>query len=225
MPIRLNLLAEAKAAEDLRRRDPVKRAIWVGAGLVALVLIWSASLYAKGLVRGSELNRIQADLQSHANDYQRVLDNQKQLAGINQRLSALQQLAANRHLSGNVLQALQQTVVEDVQLTRFKTEQIYVLTEGTKARTNENGAVLPPKPATTAERVVLTLDAKDLSANPGDQVNRFKEKLAGAPYFHKVLSKTNEIGLRNLSTPQTDPETGKPFVLFTLECRYPEKVR
>ena len=27
MPIRLNLLAEAQAAEDLRRRDPVKRAI------------------------------------------------------------------------------------------------------------------------------------------------------------------------------------------------------
>ena len=29
MPIRLNLLAEAQAAEDLRRRDPVKRALWL----------------------------------------------------------------------------------------------------------------------------------------------------------------------------------------------------
>jgi hypothetical protein len=225
MPIRINLLAEAQALEELRRRDPVKRAIWVGAGLVALVLIWSASLYAKGLVRRSDLGRIQSELQSHANDYQRVLDNQKQLAGINQRLGALQQLTTNRHLSGNVLQALQQTVVDDVQLMRFKTEQVYLLTKGTEARTNEKGAVLPPKPATAAERIALTLDAKDLSANPGDQVNRFKEKLAGAPCFHEVLSKTNEIGLRNLSTPQTDPETGKAFVLFTLECRYPEKVR
>jgi hypothetical protein len=225
MPIRLNLLAEAKAAEELRRRDPVKRAIWVGAGLVALVLIWSASLYTKGLVRGSELSRIQAELQSRTNDYQRVLDNQKQLVGINQRLGAVQQLTANRHLNGNVLQALQQTVVDDVQLTRFKTEQVYLFTEGTKARTNESGAVLPPKPATTTERIVLTLDAKDLSASLGDQVILYKQRLASHPYFQNVLGKTNEIYLRGPSPPQTDLETGKPFVLFTLECRYPEKVR
>ena len=31
MPIRINLLAEAKAAEELRRHDPVKRVIFVGA--------------------------------------------------------------------------------------------------------------------------------------------------------------------------------------------------
>ena len=225
MPIRINLLAEAQALEELRRRDPVKRAIWVGAGMVALVLIWSASLYAKGLVRRSELSRIQDELQSHTNDYQRVLNNQKQLAGFNQRLGDLRQLSTHRHLSGNVLQALQQTVVDDVQLTRFKTEQVYLLTEGTKVRTNDSGVLLPAKPATAAERIMLTFDAKDLGANPGDQVNRFKEKLAEAPYFREVLSKTNEIGVRNVSTPQTDPEIGKPFVLFTLECRYPEKVR
>ncbi len=33
MPIRLNLLAEAQAAEEMRRRDPVKRALWL-AGLI-----------------------------------------------------------------------------------------------------------------------------------------------------------------------------------------------
>lgn len=225
MPIRINLLAEAQALEELRRRDPVKRAIWVGAGLVALVLIWSASLHAKGLVRGSDLSRIQAELQSLTNDYQRVLDNQKQLAGINQRLGALQQLTTNRHLSGNVLQALQQTIVDDVQLTRVKTEQVYLLTEGTKARTNDSGAVLPATRATATERITLTVDAKDSSANPGDQVIRYKQKLAGHPYFQEVLGKTNEIILRGPSPPQTDAETGKPFVLFTLECRYPEKVR
>lgn len=225
MLIRINLLAEAQALEELRRRDPVKRAIWVGAGLVILMLIWSASLYAKGLVRGSELNRLQAELQSHTNDYQRVLDNQKQLAGINQRLGALQQLTTNRHLSGNVLQALQQTIVDDVQLTRVKTEQVYLLTEGTKARTNDSGAVLPGTRATATERITLTLDAKDSSVNPGDQVILYKQKLASHPYFQDVLGKTNEVSLRGPSTPQTDPETSKPFVLFTLECRYPEKVR
>ena len=34
MPIHLNLLAEAQAAEELRRRDPVKRASFIGVSLV-----------------------------------------------------------------------------------------------------------------------------------------------------------------------------------------------
>ena len=37
MPIRINLLAESLAEEDLRRRDPVKRAIIIGALLVAVI--------------------------------------------------------------------------------------------------------------------------------------------------------------------------------------------
>ena len=39
MPIRLNLLAEAQALEESRRRDPVKRAVWAGVFLV-LALAW-----------------------------------------------------------------------------------------------------------------------------------------------------------------------------------------
>jgi hypothetical protein len=225
MPIRLNLLAEAQAAEDLRRRDPVKRAIWLGAGCVALGLIWSASLYAKGLVRVSELSRLQSEWESHSNAYQQVQLGQQRLRDVNRHLGALRQLVTNRFLCGNLLNALQQTTVDDVQLTRFKTEHVYLFTEGTKERTNDSGAVLPPKPATTAERIVLTLDARDSSPNPGDEVIRFKQKLASHPYFQEVLGKTNEINLRGPSPPQTDPETSKPFVLFTLECRYPEKVR
>jgi len=38
MPIRINLLAESQALEEMRRRDPVKRAIWVGVLVVSLLL-------------------------------------------------------------------------------------------------------------------------------------------------------------------------------------------
>ena len=38
MPIRINLLAEAQAAEEMRRRDPVKRALW-GASIVVVGVI------------------------------------------------------------------------------------------------------------------------------------------------------------------------------------------
>jgi hypothetical protein len=225
MPIRVNLLAEAQALEELRRRDPVKRTIWICGCVVAAALIWSGSLYAKGLVRRGELKSVQADLQTRTNDYRRVLASQKRLTEVNQRLERLQQLATNRYLNGNVLQALQQTTVDEVQLMRLMTVQDYQLTEETKARTNEAGRVLAPKPATVTERIALTLDAKDSSPNPGDQVNRFKEKILSAPYFRQALGKTNEINLRTISTPQTDADTGKAFVLFTLECRFPEKVR
>ena len=45
MPIRINLLSEALAEEDLRRRDPVKRAIFIGVFLVALSLVWFSSTW------------------------------------------------------------------------------------------------------------------------------------------------------------------------------------
>ena len=44
MPLRINLLAEAQAAEELRRRNPVKRALWIGGFIVALILLWSSTL-------------------------------------------------------------------------------------------------------------------------------------------------------------------------------------
>ena len=47
MPIRINLLAEQQAAEELRRRDPVKRAIWVAGFFVVVVVVWSGYLQFK----------------------------------------------------------------------------------------------------------------------------------------------------------------------------------
>jgi hypothetical protein len=223
MPIRLNLLAEAHAAEDARRRDPTKRAILFGGCAVAAMLLWALSLYAKGLVDKSDLGRMETDLQSRTNEYQRVLANQRQLAETRQRYFALQQLATNRYLNGNILQALQQANVEAVQIVRLKTEQTYLLTPETKARTNAAGKVIAPaKPAKVTERILLTLDGKDTSATPGDQVTKFKDAIANAPGIRVLLGKTNEVTLRNLSPPQLDPVAGRPCVLFTLECRFPE---
>lgn len=225
MPIRLNLLAEAKALEEMRRRDPVKRAAYVGAGLVGLMLFLSLFLYSKALVRRSELSRLETDLAAQNEAYQRVLANEKLLADTRLRLAALGRLATNRYLNGTVLDALQHTIVPDVRLTRLKTEQTYVLTEATKARTNTTGKVEPGKPATATEKLTIILDAMDSSPNPGDRVNQFKASLAASPCFSTLLGKGNEPVLRNLSAPQTDPETGREHVLFTLECRCPPVVR
>jgi len=219
MPIRLNLLAEAQATEDMRRRDPAKRVIWASGLLIASMLVWSSSLLLKGMLANKDLNAVQIQMNTRTNQYQRVVDNQKKAAEIKMKLGALHQLATNRFLNGTLLNALQQTAGDDVQLVHLKVAQIYVLVEEIKPRTDTSTAPRP-KPATVTEKVVVTLDGKDLSPS-GDQYDKFKDALASDPYFQAALGKTNGVTLKNLTS--VDP--GKNSVQFTLECRYVEKTR
>jgi hypothetical protein len=223
MPLSINLLAEAKALEDLRRRDPVKRAIWAAAALVVVMLAWSSELQLKSLIARGELNRVAAQLNTRTNEFQQVLTNQRKLAEANRKLNLLQQMVTNRMLHGTLLNALQQTTLDDVQLMRLKTDQTYVYNEEVKAKTNANDHLVPGRPASVTEKISVTLEARDSAPNPGDQVNKFKQAINQAPYFQTAMGKSNEARLTNLSPPQT--LEGKQFVLFTLECRFPEKTR
>jgi hypothetical protein len=222
MPIRINLLAEAHALEEMRRRDPVKRAVWIGVCLVLVVLAWSSSLQLKAMIAKGDLTRVTAQISTRTNEYQLVLANQKKLSDMNQKLVALQQLATNRFLKGTLLDALQHTTIDDVQLMRLRTEETFIYSEEIKAKTNANDRIIPGKPASVTEKVVVTLESKDSSAYPGDQVNRLQQLIGESTYFQSVLGKTNQVRLANLSPPQVGE---KPFVLFSLECRYPEKTR
>ena len=225
MPIRLNLLAEAQAAEEARRRDPVKRAIWVAALIVVAILVWSSSLQLKAILVHSDVSRFEGQINTHSNEYRLVLDNQNKAADIKHKLEALRNLSANRQLQGNLLNALQHTMVDDVQLLRLRLDQSYVCFEGTKPHTNDDNVLIPGKPATTTEKTLLTLEGADSCANPGDQLNKFKDALARSDYFKQVLLKTNGISLKNLASPQASLSASKRSASFTLECRYPDKTR
>jgi len=225
MPIRLNLLAEAHAAEEDRRRDPVKRAIWIAALFVVLILVWSSSLQLKAMLLQSDVSQLENQLKSRASEYQKVLDDQKRIGDIKGKLAALDRLSADRLLNGTLLNALQQTTVGDIQLLRLRVEQAYLASEGVKARTNEDKVVIPAKPPKSTEKVLLTLEGSDSSANPGDQVTKYKSALATNAYMGEMLVKTNGINLKSLGQAESSPLTGKRSVLFTLECRYPEKNR
>jgi hypothetical protein len=132
-------------------------------------------------------------------------------------------MSTNRLLHGSLLNALQQTTLDDVQLVRLRTDESYFFNEEIKVKTNSFDRVIPGKPASVTEKIVVTLDAKDSSVNSGDQVSKFKHKVSESPYFQAALGKTNEVRLTNLSPPQGID--GKSFVLFTVECRYGEKTR
>jgi hypothetical protein len=219
MPIRINLLAEALAEEDLRRRDPVKRAIFIGAFLVALSLVWFSSIWLEYMIEKKGLNQVQTEIQVHTNDYALVQNNLKKIADTQSRMDALNQLSAARFLQGNLLNALQQTYVPNVQLTRLRLDQSYSLTAGIPAKTNSYG-VVPGRPPAVTEHVNLTLEAKDFSPNPGDQINHFKDALLRQDYFKPLLDPVTGVRLAGPPSALQLPPDSKPFVLFTLECRF-----
>lgn len=223
MPIRINLLAEAKAAEELRRHDPVKRVIFVGALAVAITLVWSSSLQLETMLAKKEVTDRQTEIAARTNEFQRVLTDQKKTAAAKEKLNALKKMTDSRFLQGNLLNALQEVTVNGVRLTRLKVDQDYFSAAGTPSQTNKNG-VIRGRPSTAMEKIVVWLDARDSSANPGDQVNKFKEAVASQSYFKATLNKTNGVQLVNLSAPQAGFD-GKPCVLFTLKCIFPEYTR
>lgn len=221
MPIRINLLTEVLAQDDLRRRDPVKRVAYLGTFLVALSLVWYSSEWLNYKMAQNKLSQIQDQIQTHTNEFSRVQTDMKKLADSQRRLSSLQQLSSNRFLQGNLMNALQQIYVPNVQLIRVRLDQSYAIKEGTPAPT-EGADAGKASPSKSTERITLILDAKDSSTNPGDQVNRYKSSLAKLDYFRTNLQ-TNGIRLSNLSPAQSS--SSKPFVMFTLECRFTDKTR
>jgi transcriptional regulator of aromatic amino acid metabolism len=223
MPIKINLLAEAQAAEELRRRDPVKRGIFLGATFVVLMLIWGGMGQINLTLAKGGLTGVQTAIDSHNAEYTIVMANLNKIAEAKNKLAALQKLQASRFLQGNLLNALQQATVDGVQLTRMRIEQSYFLTEGTPSKTNDV-RVIQGRPGTSRERIIMTLDARDYSANPGDQVNNFKQVIAGQSYFKAILGKTNSVELVGLPSLQTGPD-GKTFELFTVGCNFPEQTR
>ena len=223
MPIRLNLLAEAQAAEEVRRRDPVKRGMWIAGLLVALMLVWSSSLQFRAVMARSELNQLERRAASQTNQYTSVLEDQTHLEDTTRRLTALRQLSTNRFLYGSLLNALQQTTIDHVQLTRFKVDQSYSLTEEVKARTN-SGRFIPGRPPTATEKIFISFEAKDSSPNPGERIGKLREAVSTNLFFAGLLGQTNEAKLTRFSPPQSVPGA-PPFVSFALECRLPEKTR
>jgi len=226
MPIRLNLYAEEQALELQRRRDPVKRAILVGVVLVAAMLSWSSTLVFKQMGARSDVGSVDKTINSKTNDFAKVTNDEKRLADEKARLHALDILTTNRFLNGNLLDVLQRTVVEKVQVSRLKVNQTYILTEEVKPSKDdeENGAPKRAgKPATVTEKISLSLNATDTSPN-GEAATRFQNALSAAPYFQKILAKTNGFRLTSIGAPQVDG-SGQAFTTFTLEANLPDKTR
>lgn len=209
-------MAEALAAEDMRRRNPVKRAGYIGALFVALSLVWYSYTWVAHVALNAQLNQVKNDIQARTKEYDDVQSNRKKSADAQKRMDALLDLSASRFLMGNLLNALQQVYVPNVQVLRLQLIQNYTQKEQPSQKPG-----VPPKILSCTERTTLMLDAKDTSSNPGDQVNKYRDAVAKQDYFKSSLNATN--GVRLTGPPQQNMADGKPFVQFTLECRFNEK--
>lgn len=234
MPIRLNLLNEAHAAEEARRRDPVKRAILAGVVVVSCVLGWSSFLQVRAVRANSEFSNLQAEWTAMEKDYKKVVDNRRVSLETEQKLAALQALTTNRFLWGSLLNELQFVLAgtEGIHITRLRGEQSFQLQAEVKAKpAKDKEKETPARPASSIERIVLTIDAKDASAQPGDQVTKLKATLATPtlPGATNAPSTTNQVALLNISAPQSDKDSSgtmsAPYVTFTIQSTYPERIR
>lgn len=226
MPIRINLLAEAQAQEEMRRKDPVKRATWAAGFAVAAVVLWATTLQVKIMAGRGTLNGIGGEWQKLDKAYSQAVEQRRRGLDAEEKLAALQNYTTNRFLWGATLNAFQQCLngVDDIQVVRLRAEQNYLATEETKPRTNGT-AFIPAKPATSTEKIVFHVEAIDASPQPGSQVSRFKQTISATPYFQERLQKTNGVLLTSLSAPMGGSLARSPYVTFTLQCYFPEKVR
>jgi len=221
MAIRINLLAEEQLAEEIRARDPVKRAFWLAGFAVAVVLIWSLGIWLKCWAAESEAASLDMRWRSLEATNGNVTTNLNQIREITQKLDALDNLATNRMLWGSFLDALQFSMVENIQLVSLRTKQTYVMTPAIKAK-----ETIKAKPATSTQKVSLAIDARDYGSSTGETIDVFKKKMIDNSFLKKYLTNENTLRLTARAQPQNDPaEPGRTFVLFTLEGIFPEVVR
>lgn len=226
MPIRINLLAEDHAIEEERRRDPVKRAYLAAGLIVALVLAWSSLLQVKMISARSQLNSLQAQWTGMEKDYSRVVEQQRRVIEAEKKIASLHGLTTNRFLWGTALNALQKAMVgvEHIQVVHLKCAQSYLASEEVKS-TTRNGIDVPGKPSQATEMISMQVQAIDASPQPGGSVDKFKQAISKVQYFEASLKKTNGVLLTSLSAPQIAPSGQNPFVTFSVQCYFPEKVR
>ncbi|MGO8764316.1 MAG: hypothetical protein ACLQSR_04170 [Limisphaerales bacterium] len=216
MPININLLAEAQAAEELRRRDPVKRAVFFGISLAAVFLVFYAAVEAKAMSAKETEEGVEAEMNAQTNAYAKVDAAQKSLNLTRSKVEALLKLQNQRFLQGNLMNALQMATVNGVQLTGLALDQSYSL---------QGGDSSSGRPATVTGRIVLRLDARDYSPNPGDQINNFMGVIAKQAYFQQMLNKTNAIELTSPPSAPQEDNNGKNYVTFSLECQFHDKTQ
>lgn len=224
MPIRINLLAEQQAAEEARRKDPVKRALWAGSGLVIVMLLWAAMLQLQVNAGRAAFRDIEDRLKKaddEANTYRNI---QAQAGDLERRSLALDRYATSRVVWGSALNALQSAAQDSIRLMSVNSSQRYITNAANKFHTADIVVEYPtPPPAwkfwakAPAATPILTLASNkfDTFTNaPPFTTNRlaYKTKL-------DVVSTNLEKSTVTVKAEFTIPATAIEDISFTVSGR------
>jgi hypothetical protein len=217
--IRINLLAEAQAAEELRRRDPVKRAIWGAAFVGLLVVGWVVWMQLK--VMASERLKKTTERQWAAMTNQNTfLTNQIARTGeVEKKLAALERLSNSRFFSSAPLNAIQHCMISNIVVTTLTMTFSYNNNEQIK---DSKGKLIDIQ---SREDVSISVTGEDSAAEGEGNHVKFTRKIADYPWF-KTNLRTNEAitgTTRAGKGPEGADSTHGARFSFTLW--FPSKVR
>jgi hypothetical protein len=130
MPIRINLLAEQQAAEEARRKDPVKRAIWIGSVLIFATVVWAMMEHMELRARRAEYANLETQFRQADEKGRRVRDTMAEAGELEDRVRALEKYSTNRVLWASALDAFQKASMEAIRFKSIDTNQRYVTNGG-----------------------------------------------------------------------------------------------
>jgi hypothetical protein len=218
--IKINLLAEAQEAEEWRLRNPVKRAAWIAGFFVCVVLIWMLKLGLDIYFSQWSYTRIVKRSAEIAAQYVEATNNLIKIAEMDRKVAALDRLTTNRFLWAPLLNAMQQPMVDGIQLIRLSGAQKYAKEN---ARTIGSGASKGVIAGGVLERTSLYIVAQDKSPNEQNYL-KYKESLSSCDYFVKNLKSSKGFVLEGLLKPpdlnKSDPLS--QFTTFVLIANFPE---
>lgn len=217
MPIRINFLAEQQVAEEARRRDPFKRAVWAAGGVVLLAVIWGGYLQLKLMgVRSQHLD-YDGRYKQIEGRYRTATNNMNQLSRNLQKLDDLACLATNRFLWAPVVQALAESVdTENVRITMLRGVQNFKPVQPPQAGTNAAPSFGRP-PVT--ETIKIELTGRDYLS--GGHIGEFRNRVAAQAFFKANGVRTE---LMNSLPPEDDPYVrGKTSSKFSVDLHFPDR--
>jgi hypothetical protein len=147
MPIRINLLAEQQAAEEARRKDPVKRALWIGSALIFLTVVWTLLGVMETKARRAEVLNLTADFTKVDESARQFRNKQAEAGDIERRISSLERYSTNRVLWGSTLDAFQKLTVENIKFQNLSSSQQYTTRDTTNFFTTNLNVPFTPPPA------------------------------------------------------------------------------
>lgn len=223
MPIRINFLAEEQTIEEMRRRDPVKRAIYGVAAALVIMALWLGINQIK-VIRSNALLQVQKDEYAKVEKGSQAVEaSLRQASEISGKLKQLKQLAIDRFLWAPVLDMFQKTMVKGIQVTHLSASEQYVIVPPVNPPRGSGGK---PKPGSSTQKIRLSIDARDFGSQGSPNYSKYMDALSSTDLLKNTVPGPNSVRLRDISQPMIDPsDPTRTVVNFSLDCFLPEKVR